>query len=80
MTSRRHYDPIDEAVAAKIKQLHERYRKLGHEGLMDMLGQENIHVEQEALKEAVGSQDQTSAAYGGFNRIEFKKDGSFDVR
>jgi D-glycero-alpha-D-manno-heptose-7-phosphate kinase len=39
-----------------------------------------IHVEQNVLKEAVGSQDQTSAAYGGFNRIEFNRDGSFDVR
>src|SRR5215475_14249396 len=39
-----------------------------------------IHVEQEVLKEAVGSQDQISAAYGGFNRINFHTDGSFDVK
>ena len=39
-----------------------------------------IHVEQEVLKEAVGSQDQISAAYGGFNRINFNVDGSFEVR
>ncbi len=39
-----------------------------------------IHVEQEVLKEAVGSQDQISAAFGGFNRINFNRDGSFDVR
>lgn len=30
-----------------------------------------IHVEQELIKENVGSQDQTIAAFGGFNRIEF---------
>jgi D-glycero-alpha-D-manno-heptose-7-phosphate kinase len=30
-----------------------------------------IHVEQEKIKENVGSQDQTAAAFGGFNRIEF---------
>lgn len=30
-----------------------------------------IHVEQERLKENVGSQDQTAAAFGGFNKIEF---------
>ena len=39
-----------------------------------------IHVEQEVLREAVGSQDQISAAYGGFNRINFNVDGSFEVR
>jgi len=30
-----------------------------------------IHVEQDLIKENVGSQDQTSAAYGGLNKIEF---------
>ena len=30
-----------------------------------------IHVEQERIRENVGSQDQTAAAFGGFNRIEF---------
>lgn len=30
-----------------------------------------IHLEQERLKENVGSQDQVAAAYGGFNKIEF---------
>jgi len=30
-----------------------------------------IHFEQEILKENVGSQDQTVAAFGGFNKIEF---------
>jgi D-glycero-alpha-D-manno-heptose-7-phosphate kinase len=39
-----------------------------------------IHVEQEVLKEAVGSQDQISAAYGGFNRINFQVDGGFEVK
>ncbi len=39
-----------------------------------------LHVEQDVVKEAVGSQDQISAAYGGFNRINFHTDGSFDVK
>lgn len=30
-----------------------------------------IHVEQKLIRENVGSQDQTAAAFGGFNRIEF---------
>src|ERR1700751_1423105 len=39
-----------------------------------------IHVEQELLQEAVGAQDQVSAAYGGFNRINFLKDGAIEVK
>lgn len=38
-----------------------------------------IHVEQELLQEAVGAQDQVSAAYGGFNRINFHPDGRIEV-
>jgi len=44
------------------------------------LAQDAIYVEQEVLKEAVGSQDQIAAAYGGLNRINFHRDGSFDVQ
>jgi D-glycero-alpha-D-manno-heptose-7-phosphate kinase len=43
------------------------------------LNADAIHVEQEIVKEAVGSQDQTSAAYGGFNRINFGTDGNIEV-
>jgi D-glycero-alpha-D-manno-heptose-7-phosphate kinase len=43
------------------------------------LAMEAIRVEQDVLKETVGAQDQVSAAYGGFNRINFNKDGSVDV-
>jgi len=35
------------------------------------LALEAIHIEQDIIKENVGSQDQTMAAFGGFNRIEF---------
>jgi D-glycero-alpha-D-manno-heptose-7-phosphate kinase len=44
------------------------------------LASDAIHVEQEVIKESVGSQDQVSAAYGGFNRINFNRDGSFEVK
>ena len=37
----------------------------------ERLAKEAIHVEQEMIKENVGCQDQTLAAYGGFNYIEF---------
>lgn len=36
------------------------------------LTMEAIHIEQNLIKEDVGSQDQTIAAFGGFNKIEFK--------
>ena len=44
------------------------------------LASEAIFVEQELLREAVGAQDQVSAAYGGFNRINFATDGSISVK
>jgi D-glycero-alpha-D-manno-heptose-7-phosphate kinase len=43
------------------------------------LATDAIHVEQDLIQEAVGSQDQVSAAYGGFNRINFQTDGSIEV-
>lgn len=43
------------------------------------LAAQALHVEQEVIREVVGSQDQVSAAFGGFNRIEFRKDESFHV-
>ena len=43
------------------------------------LAREAIHIEQNILNENVGSQDQISAAYGGFNRIVLKRDDSFFV-
>ncbi len=43
------------------------------------LAAQAIHVEQDLIREAVGSQDQVSAAYGGFNRIEFRTNDTFGV-
>lgn len=43
------------------------------------LATDAIHVEQQLLREAVGSQDQVIAAYGGFNRIDFAPGGGIEV-
>jgi D-glycero-alpha-D-manno-heptose-7-phosphate kinase len=43
------------------------------------LAKEAIHIEQNVIGENVGSQDQVSVAYGGFNRIDFHCDDSFTV-
>lgn len=44
------------------------------------LAKESIYIEQECIKEIVGSQDQVSAAYGGFNHISFLPNGEISVR
>src|SRR5271166_4492404 len=44
------------------------------------LATDATYVEQELLQEAVGAQDQVSAAYGGFNRINFHADGTIEVK
>lgn len=45
----------------------------------DELAQEAIYVEHDVLKEPVGAQDQISAAFGGFNHITFRQDGTYQV-
>jgi len=52
MTSRQ-CDPIDERVEAELERLHEEHPNLGHEGLMDALEQQGIHVAEAELKEYV---------------------------
>ena len=47
---------------------------------VESLARDAIHVEQDLLGEAVGAQDQVSAAYGGFNRINFHQNGTFEVK
>lgn len=46
----------------------------------EMLAYDAIHVEQNLIGENVGSQDQVAAAFGGFNRVDFLKDGKITVR
>lgn len=43
------------------------------------LASKAIYIEQELIGENVGSQDQVSAAFGGFNRIEFHQNDTFQV-
>ncbi len=44
------------------------------------LTNESIHLEQDVLKEAVGSQDQVQAAHGGLNHVVFQANGEISVR
>ena len=60
--------------------LHALYALKGYMPSKQQLAKEGIHVEQDLLRETVGSQDQVLAAYGGFNHITFSKDGDISVR
>lgn len=60
--------------------LHALYALQGKMPSKRQLATESIHIEQQLLGEAVGSQDQILAAFGGFNQIEFTPSGDFSVR
>ncbi len=51
--------------------LHSLYALIGKMITKRQLALDAIHVEQDLIKENVGSQDQTNAAFGGLNKIEF---------
>jgi len=60
--------------------LHALYALKGRMVGKKQLAEESIKIEQEILKETVGSQDQVAAAYGGFNQITFNRNDEFSVR
>jgi D-glycero-alpha-D-manno-heptose-7-phosphate kinase len=60
--------------------LHALYALKGCMPSKRQLATESIHIEQEVLRESVGSQDQVMAAYGGFNYVAFAQDGEVTVR
>ncbi|MDA2934909.1 kinase [Acidobacteria bacterium AH-259-D05] len=51
----------------------------GHTPDKMALARTAIHIERDCIKEAVGSQDQTAASFGGFNRIKFSGDDEIEV-
>ncbi len=59
--------------------LHVLHALEGRMASREVLAREAIHLEQNVLKETVGSQDQIAAAFGGFNAIRFRPDGLFAV-
>jgi D-glycero-alpha-D-manno-heptose-7-phosphate kinase len=60
--------------------LHGLYALKGRVIGKKQLAEESIHLEQNVLKETVGSQDQVCAAYGGVNKINFFQNGDFSVQ
>lgn len=60
--------------------LHALYALKGQMVSKELLSKEAIFIEQECLKEVVGSQDQVLAAYGGLNCVEFRPSGEISVQ
>jgi D-glycero-alpha-D-manno-heptose-7-phosphate kinase len=56
--------------------LHSLYALRGQMPAKMHLATESIHIEQNLLKETVGSQDQVMAAFGGLRHVQFAKDGA----
>lgn len=60
--------------------LHALHGLHGRMPSKDQLAQESICIEQDRLREKVGSQDQVQAAYGGLNYITFGNNGRISVK
>jgi len=60
--------------------LHALYALKGVMVSKERLALESIHIEQNMIKETVGSQDQVAVANGGFNRIKFNKSGKIRIQ
>jgi D-glycero-alpha-D-manno-heptose-7-phosphate kinase len=59
---------------------HALYTLKGIKPAKMQLARDGILLEQEILKENVGSQDQVMAAFGGLNRVDFHPDGNIEVQ
>ncbi len=59
--------------------LHALYALKGKMVTKKQLAMEAIHIEQEMIKENVGSQDQVAVAFGGLNRIIFSGNHNIEV-
>ena len=71
---------IGSSSAFCVGLLHALHALQGRMASKRQLALESIHIEQEVLSETVGSQDQVTAAYGGFNHIAFHENGELTVR
>lgn len=70
---------LGSSSAFTVGLLHALYALLGYMPNKQKLAKESIHIEQNILKETVGSQDQVLTAYGGFNLVTFQKDGEMII-
>lgn len=71
---------LGSSSAFAVGMLNGFYALKGKYAGTDKLAKESIYLERELCAERGGWQDQIAVAYGGLNRIDFKRDGSFAVR
>ena len=70
---------LGSSSAFTVGLLHALYALKGRMVTKKRLVLDAIHVEQEMIKESVGSQDQAIAAFGGLNRIDFSGNHNIEV-
>jgi D-glycero-alpha-D-manno-heptose-7-phosphate kinase len=70
---------VGSSSAFTVGLLNALYALKGQMASKHRLATESVHLEQEVLKETVGSQDQVLAAYGGLNHIRFLQNGEISV-
>lgn len=71
---------LGSSSAFTVGLLHALYALSGKMATKRRLMLDAIHVEQEMIKENVGSQDQAITAFGGLNKIEFSGCHNIEVR
>jgi len=70
---------LGSSSAFTVGLLHALHALQNQEISKEELAKEAVHLEQDILKENVGSQDQVAVSYGGFNKITFSQSGEFRV-
>lgn len=70
---------LGSSSAFTVGLLNAIYQILDQPATKKKLALDAIHVEQDLIKENVGSQDQTAVSFGGFNKITFGIDRTIDV-
>ncbi|MEI6207216.1 MAG: hypothetical protein WCP20_10565 [Desulfuromonadales bacterium] len=71
---------LGSSSAFTVGLLHALYALKGKMASKKRLALEAIHIEQNMIKEAVGSQDQVASAFGGLNKIIFSAQDNVEVK
>jgi len=71
---------VGSSSAFTVGLLNALYALKGEMTTKRQLAEESIHIEQNMIKENVGSQDQIATAFGGFNKITFENDQGFTLQ